>query len=303
MTSGEQRPRWHVPAPPGGWGSPWPQAAELAQAIPSEQWSLVGGLMVQLHAVRAGFPIGRATVDVDMVLHIETGAATFGEIRDRLEGLEYDLRLPLGDGAAHRFVRGHQFIDVMVADRLSPRYQPKVAGREVFAIPAGTSALRKTVDCHIDIEGVAVQLSVPDALGALVLKGAAYREDSRDKGRHLEDAAVLACTLDNPVRERGRMIGSDRKRIRFLAAALERADHPAWSAAPAEYRGRGHAALQVLAKDPTPLPPDLLGGLSAAALAHPTQPRRTRTTGPAPADPQQAAPGLEPPSGGTGIEL
>jgi len=249
MTSGE-RPRWHVPAPPGGWGSPWPQAAELAQAIPSQQWSLVGGLMVQLHAVRAGFPTGRATVDVDMVLHIETGAATFGEIRDRLKRLDYDLRMPLGDGPAHRFVRGHQYIDVMVADRLPPKHQPKVAGREVFAIPAGTSALRKTVDCDIDIDGVAVQLSVPDALGALVLKGAAYLEDARDRGRHLEDAAVLACTLDNPVRERARMIGSDRRRIRYLAAALEHADHPAWLAAPGAHRARGHAALQVLAKDP-----------------------------------------------------
>ncbi|WP_242676814.1 hypothetical protein [Rhodococcus sp. ABRD24] len=302
MTSGEPRPRWQVPAPPGGWGPPWPQAAELAQAIPSQQWSLVGGLMVQVHAARAGLPIGRATVDVDMVLHIETGATTFSGIRERLEQLDYRLRMPVGDGPAHRFVREHEHVDVMVADNLAPTHRPTVHGRAVFALPAGTSALRKTVDCRIDVDGAAVQLSVPDALGALVLKGAAYREDARDRGRHLEDAAVLACTLDNPVLERDRMIGSDRKRIRYLAAALERADHPAWSAVPAARRGRGHAALQVLAKAPTPLPPDLLGGLSAAALAHPTRPRRSRSAGPAPADPQQTQ-GLEPPSPDTGIEL
>ncbi|MBS9376336.1 hypothetical protein [Rhodococcus sp. B50] len=254
MRSGE-RPRWHIPAPAGGWGPPWPQAGELAQAIPSQQWTLVGGLMVQVHAARAGLPIARATVDVDMVLHIETGAATFSGVRDRLEQLGYLLRMPVGPGPAHRFVRGSEHVDVMVADNLAPAHRPTVAGRAVFAIPAGTSALRKTVDCNIDLDGRTVQLSVPDVLGALVLKGAAFREDSRDRGRHLDDAAILACSIDNPVRERVRMIGSDRRRVRYLANALVRADHPSWSVVPAAHRARGHAALRVLAKDPPPLSP------------------------------------------------
>jgi hypothetical protein len=33
---------------------------------------------------------------------------------------------------------------------------------------------------------VVVVLSIPDVLGALVLKGAAYVEDSRDRDRHLD---------------------------------------------------------------------------------------------------------------------
>lgn len=253
----DERPRWQVPTPPGGWGPPWPQAAELAQTISSRQWSLVGGLMVQLHAARAGLPIARATVDVDMVLHIETGAATFSGIRERLEELGYRIRMPTGAGPAHRFVRGSEQVDVMVADNLAPAHRPTVAGRAVFALPAGTSALRKTVDCEITLRGQAIQLSVPDTLGALVLKGAAYREDTRDRDRHLDDAAILACTIHNPVHERDRMIGSDRKRIRYLAAALTNAEHPSWHAVPAEHRAHGHAALHVLAKDPPPPPPGI----------------------------------------------
>lgn len=300
MTSDEpQRPRWRVPAPPGGWGPPWPQAAELAYAIPSQQWSLVGGLMVQVHAARAGLPIGRATVDVDMVLHIETGVATFGEIRHRLEQLDYRFQMPAGDGPAHRFVREHEHIDVMVADHLPPAHRPTVHGRAVFALPAGTSALRNTVDCQIDVDGVAVQLSVPDVLGALVLKGAAYRQDARDRGRHLEDAAVLACALDNPVRERDRMVGSDRKRVGYLADALASADHPAWSAVPSSRRARGHAALQVLAKQPTPLPPGLRTGLGGPEPA--TRPRRNRGSSPATPPPPQHR--HEPPGPDTGPGL
>lgn len=81
MTSVE-RPEWTVQAPVGGWATPWPQAAELANAIPSDQWTLIGGLMVQLHAAKAGVPLNRPTLDVDIVLHIETGAAVFNEVKN-----------------------------------------------------------------------------------------------------------------------------------------------------------------------------------------------------------------------------
>ena len=135
MPSGS-RPVWDVSAPAGGWGPPWPQAAELARTIPSEQWTLVGGLIVQLHAAYAGLPPTRPTVDVDMVLHLDTGATTFGAVRERLEELGYELRPPAGDGPAHRFVRGDDRVDVMVADHLAPSRRPRVAGRDVFAVPA-----------------------------------------------------------------------------------------------------------------------------------------------------------------------
>jgi hypothetical protein len=60
-------------APAGGWAAPWPDVAELAAAVPSDAWTLIGGLMVQLHAVAAGLPVVRPTNDVDVLLHLETG--------------------------------------------------------------------------------------------------------------------------------------------------------------------------------------------------------------------------------------
>ncbi|MFE5702259.1 hypothetical protein [Rhodococcus koreensis] len=251
MVSGEKRSVWTVAAPVGGWGPPWPQAAEIAQVVPSEQWTLIGGLMVQLHAVRAGLPLTRATVDVDMVLHIETGAATFGGVRGRLEQLGYELQMPVR-GRVHRFVRsgGVEQVDVMVADHLAPKLRPRVSGREVFAVPAGTSALRKTVDCLVEIGGVSTKLSVPDVLGALVLKGAAYLEDPRDRGRHLDDAVVLACAVDNPMADRARMRGSDRGRVRALAEVLADPDHRSWLSMPEQRRRRGRDALLLLVQEP-----------------------------------------------------
>jgi hypothetical protein len=252
MTSApDGRALWQLTAPAGGWPPPWPQVVEIVQAIPHTQWTLVGGLMVQLHAAYAGLRLTRTTRDVDMILHIDSGAATFAGVQQELERLGYFLHEPVGDGPIHRFARGSrgaETIDVMVADRLSPKQHPKALRRKVFAVPGGTSALRKTVNCEVTAGEVVIVLSIPDVLGALVLKGAAYVEDSRDRDRHLDDAAVLACAVTDPIGDRARMIGSDRRRIEALWKVLQDVDHKSWIATGTDAR-RGHAALRVLVSD------------------------------------------------------
>jgi len=107
--------------------------------------------MVQLHAAFAGLRLTRPTRDVDMILHIDSGAATFAGVRHELERIGYALCEPVGSGPVHRFARGSrdaETVDVMVADRLSPKQHPK-ALRKVFAVPGGTSALRKTMNCEV----------------------------------------------------------------------------------------------------------------------------------------------------------
>lgn len=250
------RAEWTISTPAGGWAPPWPQAAELANTIPSEQWTLVGGLMVQLHAAKAGVPLNRPTIDVDIVLHIETGAAVFKQIKKQLEDLGYELVMPLTDDPIHRFTRGpeesKQIIDVMVADHLSPRYRPTLKGRPVFRIPAGTSALRKTVNCTIEIDGASTRLSLPTVLGALILKGEAHLRDSRDKQRHLDDAAILASAIVNPIVERkAKMTRHDPSRLRILATALKDPHHPSWLRVPEKRRRRAYTALQKIAERPT----------------------------------------------------
>ena len=175
----------------------WPQVVEIVRAIPRTQLTLVGGLMVQLHAAYAGLRLTRTTRDIDMILHIDSGAATFAGVQQELERLGYVLREPVGDGLIHRFARGSsdtETIDVMVADRLSPKQHPKALRRTVFADPGGTSALRKAVNCEVTAGEVAVVLSIPDVLGALVLKGAACVADSRDRDRHAEPTRRFGCS-------------------------------------------------------------------------------------------------------------
>lgn len=68
----QDRPTIDVAAAPGGWPVPWPSVAELAEALPPGSWTLVGGLMTQLHTIHHGLGVVRPTNDVDIVLHIET---------------------------------------------------------------------------------------------------------------------------------------------------------------------------------------------------------------------------------------
>lgn len=96
--------------------------------------------------------------------------------------------------------------------------------------PAETSALSKTINCEVNTAVGVVVLSIPDVLGALVLKGAAYVADSRDRERHIDDAAILACALTDPVADRTRMAGSDQRRIAALWKVLQNLDHRSWIA-------------------------------------------------------------------------
>lgn len=226
-----ERELWDAPAPPGGWGRPWPQCVELAGALPSDQWTLVGGLMVHLHAAVAGLAVTRPTADVDIVLHIETGAASTANVTGVLGSLGYHLHQSLdADAPAHRFVRGTEQIDVMVADHPAPKILPSLGGRRPFQIPAGTQALQRTVNCRVDLgDGDPVLISIPNTLGALVLKGAAYQQDKRDGRRHLDDSAVLLATVQRPLELVGQMKGSDRSRILVISSELSDPSHPSWA--------------------------------------------------------------------------
>lgn len=252
MTTSAVRPVWDISEPAGGFAPPWPLALELADAFPAGAWSLIGGLMVQLHAVHAEVDIPRATVDVDMILHVET-FMTWQRSAAVLGSLGFVLREPLArKGPAHRFLRGDDVIDVLVADHVGPwALAQRTGNRDLVRAPGGTSALRKTVDCRVHrTDGRVSCLSVPDVLGALTLKGGAFEGDSRDRGRHLEDAVVLLSTVedaDEIHEDRTRWTNRDSHRLRVLSRNLPD-DHEAWRLLrDRRTRLRAQTALRVLA--------------------------------------------------------
>ena len=257
------RPTVQVATPVGGWLPPWPNVAELAAVLPADRWTLVGGLMTQLHTVHRGLGVVRPTNDVDIVLHIETSRGVPDATATALEGLGYRLRDAVDprSNTAHRFVRGTStvdvgagavddaVVDVLMSDHPAPTAVERLRGRDMVRIVGGTQALQRTVNAVLEITtGTRTHISVPSPLAAVVLKAAAYTTDSRDRDRHLFDAAALLACVDDPFVERDGLRGSDRRRLSILRQALAN-DHPAWRQLPRDHRANADAALRILLSD------------------------------------------------------
>lgn len=224
--------------------SPWPSAFELARLLPRNSWTLVGGLMVKLHAELAGLPGPRTTVDVDSVLHLETRAVAFAEAAAQLRGAGYVI-----DGTtryAYRFDRGFERIDLMCSDRHATSRRPRYDGRPLFGIPGGTRALQETIDIDVATGTDTVRLVIPSIRGALVVKGAAYLEDSRDRLRHAEDAVLLLACMDEPSDALAGLSQRSRRRIRALVEVLTEQTAP-WADHDAVVQALAREALAELA--------------------------------------------------------
>jgi hypothetical protein len=252
------RPTIEVATPASGWGAPWPKVAEIEAVLPHDKWTLVGGLMAQLHGIHAGIDAVRPTNDVDIVLHVETTRGVPSETARALESLGYELApsIDARSNTAHRFKRGEStvdvvtsgpdVVDVLVADHAAPRVVETLRGRTMVAIEGGTQALRRTINARLQITASpTTTVSVPSPFGALILKAAAYQSDSRDRERHLQDAALLLAVMEDPYIEREQFAGSDRPRLQTLARVLP--DSAAqWRTLPVAARANGQAALRIL---------------------------------------------------------
>ena len=246
------RRRFEVAPPIGGWAHPWSNAFEVARVLPTDRWTMVGGLMVQAHALAHGIDAVRPTQDVDMLLHVQLLTGLPGEAVAALELLGYQLREPLQrKGAAYRFERhgsdGVDRVDVLGSDHLGHR-TPTLRRSPMLEIPGGRQAVDRTASFVLTADdGAVFAFNIPDELGALVLKAAAHQADrTPERERHLFDAAVLAATITDHRAERARLKGSDGKRLRHVAAELANPRHPAWLRLPEANRINGQDTLRIL---------------------------------------------------------
>jgi hypothetical protein len=118
-------------------------------------------------------------------------------------------------GKVYRFVRARDDAraDVLAPDHTPPRRRLRTVGGDTIRIEGGTQALRRAMPVQVVKGDRSALVPVPDLLGALVLKAAAWATDSRDRERHSGDAAFLVSLISDPLAERDRFAGSDRKRL------------------------------------------------------------------------------------------
>lgn len=203
MADLEARPTIDVKAAVGEWSYPWPNVAELARVLPSDRWTLIGGLMTQLHAIHHGIDAVRPTNDVDIVLHIETARGTPNATAAALESLGYEMKENVDprNNVGHRFTRGDthvdvvssddaDVIDVVVADHAAPSVDERMRWHPGEPRVFGASNGRG--DCEVGEDP-------PDSILARVL------EDEVGEGA----AGVHVLVLETVVACRGRGSGAD----------------------------------------------------------------------------------------------
>lgn len=241
---------------------PWSTLFEVVAATDVNEWILVGGLMVQLHAYRNKILPSRTTKDVDMVVDVVTGKASIQAIAGQLQAIGFEGVVPLAPKTpAYRYIRGKEQIDLMVPSDLPPKLQPRLMMRPAFGVVAGRQAVRRRDTFIVRSGAGTVTFGAPDVLGAIVGKGAAYEIDQRDRGRHLEDAALLLASIQAVGQlQLDGLSKNDRKHLVRVATMLPD-DAAAWRELDDSDRLRGKrqlmrlieaAQLRVPHHDPTP---------------------------------------------------
>lgn len=205
--------------------------------------------MVAAHARRAGVVMQRPTDDVDMLVDYATHRSGLTDARVVLTMLGFHLTTD--EQHAYRFKHPDgRKLDLMVADHLPSRMQPRLDRRPAFPVPSGEQAIRRRDLYRLQFDsGESAVVGVPDELGVLVAKGAAWLVDRRDRSRHLDDAAVLlACVADASALDYETMSKNDRRRIRAVAQELTDAAHPSWVNLDREDRARAQFALTLMSR-------------------------------------------------------
>lgn len=224
----------------------WELILDLAGSLPPSGWALVGGQMVMLHGLAAGRVEARVSEDVDVLADLVADASALVRCVEAVRGLDLQPR-PDTAGKVYRFIRqaDNARADILAPDSFPPRRRLRTMGGDTIRIPGGTQALQRAVHLDVVKDGRSAIVPVPDLLGALVLKAAAWAVDTRDRERHSGDAAFLTSLISDPIAVRARFKGSDRKRLRLLDEPLGDPDAAEWRRLGAE-AADGHAAWRLL---------------------------------------------------------
>ena len=96
----------------------WKTLLDIADAVPTESWLLVGGLMTQAHALLAGLS-SRATKDVDLLIDVMSRRENARLVVSGLQKLGFSTQESgFRNGVFHRMKQGEMIVDILVADHL-----------------------------------------------------------------------------------------------------------------------------------------------------------------------------------------
>jgi hypothetical protein len=227
---------------------PWDTVIQLADVMDKDAWLLVGGLMVQAHAVIAGRE-SRATQDIDMLINILADGNNLGKVYRGLQSAGFSfVDHGLRGFDAHRFSNNGLVVDVLIADHLPTRRKAMALINSVplMEMPGGAQAIERRIQLNLHGSEKIVNLCIPDLLGALVLKAAAFIGDGRNGDRHLDDIALLSSLITEHAIIISQLRGSDRRRLLAAKRALADPNHRSWLKMSEDERIAGQDTLRII---------------------------------------------------------
>lgn len=196
----------------------WRDLGRLAAQVLPAEWTLVGGLMVQLLAYEAGETGVRATTDID-ILGDARQRATIEKIAEALDDDGFVLELPSStDGVSHRWCRGDLIVDLLAPDglRIDP---PMLGGVRTIQIPGGSQALARTATVEVEIDGAIAQVRRPTLLGALLIKARSILVHA-DPDAQRADLVLLLSLIEDPRATAEQLKGGEQSWLRKCEAQL-----------------------------------------------------------------------------------
>ncbi len=226
----------------------------LSMRVPTENWCLVGGMMVLVASRDIGRALPRAqqTRDADVLVDICADARILADVAWALQQAGYEVPPDAWDNdnvARCSFVSNFAHIDVLCPDDSDPADLDISGNIRSLAIPGGRRALQvsELVRIHYSDDAADVELKVPLLMGAIVVKGYAMVDPKTvDQPRHGEDLVELISIIDDPVEVRGSLSIEDVKLLREIEARLSNDGDQIWVGFDVETRLRVQTALEIL---------------------------------------------------------
>jgi hypothetical protein len=220
----------------------WSAVGDLVDRLPGS-WVLIGGLMVQLHAIEHGAKRVRLTHDIDVLGQARPPGA-LGSIDAALRDDGFELAAPDLDGYGFRYERGGLVVDVLAPDGIQP---PPSLGGGVTAIgvPGGSQALSRSETVTVTVEGRSFELNRPSVLGAVLIKARSLMVHS-DPESQREDLLRLLALIDEPRHAATELRKSER---RWLRDAEQRLDFASPSLLDRDTQTRAELAFRLLIRD------------------------------------------------------
>jgi hypothetical protein len=210
----------------------WSLTLQLAEALgPEREWSLIGGLMVQLHGLEHGDEL-RPTVDIDLLGGARKPPAMTEKIAALIADRGAKLAMPPRSNpeVGYRFELDGETVEILGPDGL--KSDPKTLGKlTTFQVAGGSQALQRTEVVSVSLDGSApIAVRRPSLLGAILIKArvvAKRRKEKFDSDRqdlirllsYVEDPRALASNEDLRPTERKWLRKAERP-LNFEAADL-----------------------------------------------------------------------------------